>query len=200
MGLLKSMRELSSLTREAKALQRQQLKEAYGSSGMLAQARQFGDMISQTNEQLATLESDQERRSQLLSTGISGQAVIVGMGTPARGANWFNLSLDLEVHVPGRDAYRIASQYLVPASATLGPGILLPVKVDPNDRAMIAIDWSAVPQQPAIGEVRPVTADAPTSLAVDDRVGELERLAHLHQSGALTDAEFQQEKQRILGT
>ena len=34
----------------------------------------------------------------------------------------------------------------------------------------------------------------------DDRVGQLERLAQLHASGALTDDEFAAEKRRILGT
>ena len=29
------------------------------------------------------------------------------MGTPARGASWFNLDIDLEVHVPGKAAYRV---------------------------------------------------------------------------------------------
>jgi hypothetical protein len=34
----------------------------------------------------------------------------------------------------------------------------------------------------------------------DDRVGQLERLAQLRASGALTEAEFQQEKRRLLGS
>jgi Short C-terminal domain len=36
--------------------------------------------------------------------------------------------------------------------------------------------------------------------ATDDRIGQLERLAQLHASGALTDDEFAAEKRRILGT
>jgi hypothetical protein len=41
-------------------------------------------------------------------------------------------------------------------------------------------------------------AQAPA--AAPDRVSQLQELAKLHDSGALTDAEFQQEKQRILNS
>lgn len=41
-------------------------------------------------------------------------------------------------------------------------------------------------------------AARPGQGAADDRVGRLERLAQLRASGALTDAEFEQEKRRIL--
>ena len=63
---------------------------------------------------------DQGDHDRILVEGIDGQGVIVGMGTPARGAQWFNLDIDLVVHVSGREAYRVANQYMVPASATLG--------------------------------------------------------------------------------
>ena len=46
--------------------------------------------------------------------------MIVAMGTPARGAQQFNLDLDLEVHVSGRAPYMVANQYIVPASAPSG--------------------------------------------------------------------------------
>ena len=137
--------------------------------------------------------------------------MIVGHGVPARGAQWFNLDIDMEIHVPGRAAYRVNNQYMVPAGATLGPGVRLPVKVDPNDPSKIAIDWSAAPQAPAAGEVRPVAgAEAsprlrPAARAAARRearrrhLAELERLAKLRDSGALTEAEFEQQKARILG-
>ena len=43
-------------------------------------------------------------------------------------------------------------------------------------------------------------ADAVGGPSGDDRIGQLERLAHLHEKGLLDDAELAQEKQRILST
>jgi hypothetical protein len=210
MGLFKSMKDLSSMTKQAKQLQRQQQAEAGYKPGFGGQMQQMGDMISQANEQLADITGDQGDRGRILAEGISGQGVIVGMGTPERGAQWFNLNIDLEIHVSGRAAYRVNNMYMVPATASLGPGVTLPVKVDPNDPAKIAIDWDAAPQGPAEGEVRPVAgaggfvpAPAPASASPsggEDNIAELERLAKLRDSGALTDAEFEQQKAKILGS
>jgi hypothetical protein len=169
--------------------------------------QQMGDMLGQANEQLAELNDQSGAADGLLATGIKGEGVIVAHGTPARGAQWFNLDIDMEIHVPGRQAYRVNNQYMVPASATLGPGVKLPVKVDANDPAKIAIDWNAAPAAPAPGEVRPVGGDgfapAPAASAAGgggDAVAELERLVKLRDSGALTDAEFEQQKARVLGS
>jgi hypothetical protein len=120
------------------------------------------------------------------------------MGTPARGAARFNIDIDLEVYVNGRAPYRVANQYIVPASAPLGQGVRIPVRVDPNDPARIAIDWDNVAQGPARGEVRPAGGTEPSTPA-GDVVAKLERLAALRDSGALTDAEFEQQKARLLG-
>ncbi len=143
MGLFKSMKDLSSLTKEAKQLQRQQQQEAGYKPGFGGQMQQMGDMLSQANEQLADLTDNSGERGRLLANGIPGQGDIVGHGTPERGAQWFNLDIDLEVHVSGRQPYRVNNQYMVPAGATLGPGVSLPIKVDPNDPAKIAIDWES---------------------------------------------------------
>ncbi|MBA2504865.1 MAG: SHOCT domain-containing protein [Thermoleophilaceae bacterium] len=120
------------------------------------------------------------------------------MGTPARGAQRFNLDLDLEVHVPGWAAYRVAQQYIVPASAPLGQGVRLPVKVDPNDQAKLAIDWNNVAHGPVPGDVRPASPPPAAPAGADDPIAALERLVKLRDSGALTDAEFAQQKARIL--
>ena len=208
MGLFKSMKDLSGLTKQAKQLQRQQQQEAGYKPGFGGQMEQMGDMISQANEQLADLTGSQGERGKILAEGIGGTATIVGMGTPARGAQWFNLDLDLEVSVPGRQAYRVANTYMVPATASLGQGVTLPVKVDQNDASKIAIDWDAAPQGPAEGAVRPVAGSGgfapapppPSGGGGSDHIAQLERLAKLRDSGALTDAEFEQEKAKILGS
>lgn len=45
----------------------------------------------------------------------------------------------------------------------------------------------------------PAAAPVPAAAAPVDETGELERLAKLHESGALTDAEFAAAKARVLG-
>jgi hypothetical protein len=205
MGLFKSMKDLSGLTRQAKELQRQQQQEAGYKPGFRGQMQQMGDLISQGNEQLAELTDSSGERAQILAGGIPGQGVVVAHGTPERGAQWFNMDIDLEVHVSGRQPSRVNNMYMVPAGATIGQGVTLPIKVDPNDPSKIAIDWESAQRPPERGEVRPVggsgftPAPAPTA-GSEDHIAELERLAKLRDSGALTDAEFEQQKAKILGS
>lgn len=207
MGLFKSMKDLSSLTKEAKQLQRQQQQEAGYKPGFGGQMQQMGDLIGQSKEMLADLNDTSGERAGILANGIAGQGVIVAHGTPERGAQWFNLDIDMEIHVPGRAAYQVNNQYMVPAGATLGPGVKLPVKVDANDQSKIAIDWQAAERAPGRGEVRPAGGQAAPASAPaaapsggsGDTVADLERLAKLRDSGALTDAEFEQQKARLLG-
>jgi hypothetical protein len=152
-GLFKSMKDLSNLTKQAKDLQRQQQQEAGYKPGFGGQMQQMGDMLSQANEQLADITDASGERSQILATGISGEGVVVAHGTPARGAQWFNLDIDLEVHVSGRQPYRVNNMYMVPAGATIGQGVTLPIKVDQSDPSKIAIDWEAA-QRPLRPQLR----------------------------------------------
>jgi Short C-terminal domain len=206
MGLFKSMKDIAGVTKQAKQLQEEQQQKAGYKPGMGGMMSQMGDMLGQANQQLGQMAGQAADQDRILAEGMAGEAVIVGMGTPARGAQQYNLDLDLEVHVGGRAPYRVANQYIVPASAKLGQGVRLPVKVDPNDPAKIAIDWQSAESGPVRGEVRPAGGSgfspAPTaaggSASGGDSVAELERLAKLRDSGALTEAEFEQQKARIL--
>lgn len=200
------MKDLSNLTKQAKELQRQQQEEAGYKPGFGGQMQQMGDMLSQANEQLAEVTGQSGDRDRILAEGISGQGVVIGHGTPARGAQWFNMDIDMEVHVSGREPYRVNNMYMVPAGASIGQGATLPLKVDPSDPAKIAIDWDSAQRAPERGEVRSAGgggfAPAPSSSGGGggDHLAELERLAKLRDSGALTDAEFEQQKAKILGS
>lgn len=206
MGLFKSAKDLGKLAKQGKELQNQQQQEAGYKPGMRGQLAQMGDMIGQASEQVAELTGQSGDRDRILAEGLPGQGVIVSHGALERGASWFNLDIDLEVHVSGRQAYRVNQQYMVPATATLGTGVTLPIKVDPNDPAKIAIDWDSAEKPAAAGEIRPVgdsgfsPAPAPAASGGGDPVAELERLAKLRDSGALTDAEFEQQKAKILSS
>ena len=65
-----------------------------------------------------------------------------------------------------------------------------------NDQAQAAYAATQAPPQQA-----PAPAPAPAAAAApaDDTTAELERLAQLHQSGALTDEEFAAAKSKLLG-
>jgi hypothetical protein len=141
MGMFKDM---FKLTREA-----QELKKNTPMPSM-------GETVKQARSQLEALNEQQAGQNQTLAEGIPGKAIIQGMGTPERGAAWFNLQLDLEVHPTTRDPYRVAIETLVPQAANLVPGAELPVRIDANDPAKIAIDWDNVDQGPQLGQIRPV--------------------------------------------
>jgi hypothetical protein len=153
--LFKSMKDMKELAQQGKRLQAQKQAEQGYSPGMRGQMAQMGDMISQANQQLKEMTDADGDRDRVLAEGLSGEGEIVGMGTPERGAQMYNLDIDLEVRAGGRAPYRVANMYMVPASAQLGIGVKLPIKVDPDDPAKIAIDWDAAATGPAQGEVRP---------------------------------------------
>jgi hypothetical protein len=200
------MKDMANLTKQAKQLQEQQQEQAGYKAGFGGQMQQMGDMLSQANEQLGDLMEQSGDQKRILAEGIPGEAKVVGMGTPERGAQQYNLDLDLEVTVKGKSPYRVANQYIVPAAVPLGPGVVLPVRVDQNDQAKIAIDWQNAATGPARGEVRPAGGAATvgqvgaSESGDDDSIAELERLVKLRDSGALTDAEFEQQKAKILGS
>ena len=201
MGLIRAMKDLRGLTRQVKEMQAHDSQVA-GLGGML---ENMGTMLSETNQQLADLVAQTTERARILAEGIPGDGVIIAMGTPAREAQQYNLDLDLEIRIDGREPYRVANSYVVPAAAQLHPGVVLPISVDRDDPAKIAIDWHTVPLAPARGEVRPApdarAAPAPaSSTGTNSRLDELERLARLRESGALTEDEFAQEKARLLGS
>jgi hypothetical protein len=140
MGMFKDMFKLS---REAKELRRN------------TPTPSMGELVNQAATQLEQFNAQQAGSGEALTEGLPATAVVRGMGTPARGAAWFNLTLDLEVRPATREPYRVANEYMVPASAQLHEGAELRVRVHPDDPAKIAIDWDASPQGPQLGQIRP---------------------------------------------
>ncbi|MEO7397440.1 MAG: SHOCT domain-containing protein [Ilumatobacteraceae bacterium] len=207
MGLFKSIRDLRNVTKQARKIHADHLAQQGYKPGMAGQLQQMGDLLSNATDQLADLTDSDGDRARILFEGLDGVGVIVGMGTPARGASLYSLDLDLEVHVAGRPPYRVAGAYIVPAAAQLGQGVTIPIRVDRTDPAKIAIDWNRAGTAPAKGVVRPAEGaggfmpppPAPAGSNAIDSVALIERLAKLKESGALSEAEFQQQKARILG-
>jgi hypothetical protein len=142
------IRDLFGLTRDARKLQQDMTQ-----SGQIPSMR---ELVGQARGQLAEFGQMQSEAPRILAEGVPATAIIRDMGTPERGAAWFNLVLDLEVHPRTGQAYRVANDYLVPAAAHLEPGVELSVRVDPDDRSKIAIEWDNAPEGPKLGEIRPV--------------------------------------------
>lgn len=90
------------------------------------------------------------------------------------------------VHVHGGSAADI------PADLRDGIEQMLGVDIDGDGR----IGGAGTAPSSGFGFGQPAGWSSP---ATDDRVAQLERLAALHRSGALTDAEFAAEKRRLLG-
>lgn len=143
-------RDMFKLTRQA-----QELKKTTPTPSMRDMLKQAPGQLQQATEQLREIQQAQEGAPGILRDGDPGTGIVRTMGTPARAAQWFNLDIDLEVHVGGRKPYRVMNEYMVPQSAQLGLGAELPIKVDRSDPAKIAIDWDAMGTRPERGEIRP---------------------------------------------
>jgi hypothetical protein len=150
----------------------------------------------------------------LLKRGVRGTAVVLS----ARATNTFIQSGEpdwqaprvykyrLRVSVPGRDPYEADCGICLPG---LQVGQTVDVAVSPNNRkrVTIALERGGVPLRSRrvytfdagdvgtgvdLGSYRPRSANA-------ERIEELTKLGRLHRDGVLTDAEFAEEKARILG-
>ena len=79
----------------------------------------------------------------ILKKGKPGTATIVSMSMPQPGASSQNIAMTLQVFVEGMNPYEIEDQWMVSSKDTLGFGMQLPVKVDPDKPEKVAIDWEA---------------------------------------------------------
>jgi hypothetical protein len=97
--------------------------------------------------------------------GTPGQATVVSLsqtGTYINDNPQFYFELD--VNVPGMAQYRANTRVTVPMYLVqaVGPGAVLPVKVDPSDPSELVIDWSGVTLNRAATPAWPAS-QAPTA-------------------------------------
>jgi hypothetical protein len=89
-------------------------------------------------------------RAKLRATGLPGRATVLSIGELSGGTVTVNdqplLSLTLEVESSFGDPYVVAFETVVPRYAVprVQPGEKVPVKIDPNDRQRVAVDWGAM--------------------------------------------------------
>jgi hypothetical protein len=167
-----------------------------------------------------------------IKDGLKGSAVVQSASMPIPQARSYNTSMWLDVHVEGREPYRVRHECMVKSGKHPWPGTTLPVVVDRENPKRIDVQWdeietidekmqegplpaSSAPGNPQVVDLRGTEladqirdalgaqgiAGAPaagTGNVVEDRIAQLERLSKLHESGVLSDTEFEAEKARIL--
>ena len=81
----------------------------------------------------------------VLKNGVPGKALIVTMGALDRGGGIsFNLPMTLQVYVEGWVPYEVHEEWWVNARDTVALSGWIPVKVDPEERDKVAIDWDTL--------------------------------------------------------
>jgi hypothetical protein len=110
-------------------------------------------------------------------------------------------------HVP---ATAVEQRALVHRSRWPSPGMALAATIDRANPSNVRIEWDEVPNARARARQR-AERKAPEGRAgrrrprkrpkdrSDDRLRRLEKLARLHADGELTDAEFAEQKRKLLG-
>src|SRR6266571_1024786 len=156
-----------------------------------------------------------------LQDPVRGTAQVVSCSGYRGDGVYQNGHMELVIQAEGISARAVQFQGLMHRDRWPHPGMVLPVSIDRADPSRFRIEWDEVQSGQARGQqaaeaiaaaqgpgVQPPAAPPPpTSVApapqpggVDDRVALLERLAKLREQGALTDEEFEAQKQQILGT
>lgn len=145
---------------------------------------------------------------------VDGVAQVVGSTQPPDSASSGNVNLTLVVQAEGVPAVSVEHSCLAPTKKWPYPGETLPVRFDREDPDRLKVRWDDVPEGAAVSRLQAdalaaqlnqrfpgsevLSGPAPGS-GDDDRIEDLERLAKLRDSGALTEEEFEREKARILG-
>jgi len=135
----------------------------------------------------------------ILKKGKPGRARITAFAMPERGASSQNLPMTLEVHVEGLSPYEVEDQWMVSRKDTLGFGMEVPVKVDPDKPQRVAIDWKSAraersgekdARREALASQPPVGAGGPAAAAAPGQVGSVD---------ARNDPELRAKLEQVIG-
>ena len=85
----------------------------------------------------------------ILKKGKPGTGTIIAMSNREAGASSQNVAMTLQIRVEGMSPYEVEDQWMVSSKHSLGFGMALPVKVDPDKPQKVAIDWDAAAAQSA---------------------------------------------------
>jgi hypothetical protein len=167
-------------------------------------------------------------KSKRMSQPVQGTAQVVSATMPAEDSTSSNCSMSLVVSAEGLEPTAVEHTAMAKVKRWPSPGMTLPVTVDLADPTRLKIHWdevqtnreSAQQQAEQIAEMMKGGAGATAPGAgmdlgaviqqaaaaagqqanpgADDVAGQIEKLSRLHDSGALSDAEFADAKRKLL--
>lgn len=155
----------------------------------------------------SSVAAKQAKEQQLFQTGQRATAVIEGVeGTGVEINNCPQVYLTLRVQPRHGSEFIHQRKLVLPFGSVVQPGYLVEVAYDPANPDNVAIETdpryvATAPAQyiktrPPEQQAQPAAAAAPG--APPTLIEQIERLAKLRDSGALTEAEFQQQKKQLL--
>jgi hypothetical protein len=141
---------------------------------------------------------------------VRGTAEVVSCSDHRGRAELEKCRLQLVVTAEDVPATAVEQQALVHRSRWPAPGMTLPATIDRANPSNVRIEWDEVPDERARAQQRAERKAIPGRAArrrpgarpkdrFDERVRRLEQLAKLHAAGALTDAEFAEQKRKLFG-
>ena len=136
---------------------------------------------------------------ELQRTGIPGKAIVKSMTQTGTYINEMpRVKLDLTIQPDGLPPYDKQMTVTVPhiALGNLTQGGGIPIHVDKADRDNIAFDWGTAAPAPAVAAGS--AGGGGFGVGKGDPSDRLKELPEAKESGALTDAEFEQKKAQIL--
>lgn len=151
----------------------------------------------------------QEQAQQLVATGSKARATIVGIQPTGVIVNHINIQCQVTFQMEpltGGLPFQAQKKMLINQTQMPRVGDIWPSWYDPNDPTTFVVgmpDGASTEQLPIFREfgiphpLDPSTAAAAT-VADDDLAGDLERLSKMKADGALTEAEFQAAKAKLL--
>jgi hypothetical protein len=134
---------------EWKKLPRWQDQSKLAAAALASQMRAGTDGTAAPAVAVAEVTPAKVSSADVLARGIAGSATVLGTfptGQPAPDADHTIIGLMLNVMIDGHPPYQVQAMYNTPTAKVekLAPGALLPVKADPNQLQLVAVDWAAV--------------------------------------------------------
>jgi hypothetical protein len=175
-------------------------------------------IIRKVSDAMGGSPAKQAQAQQLVATGEKARATILAITPTGTIINHLNIGCNVRFRLDplsGAQSFEAPKSMYINQTQMPRIGDVWPAWYDQNDPGTFAVgqpqlgDPSTIPVfrefgiphpfDPANAAPQQAAPAAPTAPAAEDRVAGLERLAQMHRDGALSDAEFAAEKQRLLG-
>jgi hypothetical protein len=196
-GKSKRSQQIQTLTDEVSrslALSQQLQQQAIAGMGMDMNTMLHAASSAMQPGVMQELTAYRDRVTRLHAHGVEVPATLrsleLGEHSPMLGGRSAQLVLDVEP--AGRARYEAATEQVLhdAMAQTLAPGARVTVKVDPDDPQCLMVWGTGTEATPA-----PAPAAAGSS---EDQIARLAKLQKLREMGALTDAEFEEKKAKLL--